>query len=257
MATETATASATAAPGVAKKKQRSPNYPAIGLSTAIELARKLYDNAKRSLVSEAVAVTAMGYKGLNGTTRGHLSALRKYGLVDDDGGNLKISELAMRILINQPGSPERQAAVVEAAFKPEIFKEIHQSHGDVGDQVLTPYLILQKQFSQGGAEQFIQAFRDTMALAQGAGQGYDAAMNPGIQTGTTPPPVAPGNPGRPQPRPLSLPLDEDTVAEVRIIGGNGTLLGVTTDYLDALIEYLTVAKRRLGERAKKDEAAAT
>ena len=58
-----------------KTKHRSPNYPAIGLKAAIDLVRDLYNNAKRSTVDEAVAVKAMGYKGLNGTTRGHVSAL--------------------------------------------------------------------------------------------------------------------------------------------------------------------------------------
>lgn len=256
MTTATKTAAAPEAAATAKQKQRSPNYPAVSLKTAIELARKLYDSAKRTYVSEQVAATAMGYKSLNGTTRGHISALKKYGLVEDEGPGLQVSNLAMQILMHPEGSPDRQTAINVAAFIPEIFKEVYNTHREAADSVLRPYLILNKQFSEAGADQFIQAFRDTMALVRGEDSGYDGGM--ATETQTPPAFTGGGTPGasiqsmqgnRPnQPRLYSWPLDDDTTAEVRIIGSQ-----VSRDHLDALIEYLEVAKKRLSER-KRDEA---
>ena len=256
MTIATKTAPETAAAAKAKQKQRSPNYPAISLKTAIELTRKLYDNAKRTHVSEAVAASAMGYKSLNGTTRGHISALKKYGLVEDEGAGLQVSNLAMQILMHPEGSPDRQTAINVAAFIPEIFREIHRTHREASDSVLRPYLILSKQFSEGGADQFIQAFRDTMALVSEGDSGYDAGMTttetqlPPVFTGSGTPGAGQGTQAnRPtQPRLYSWPLDDDTTAEVRIIGSQ-----VSRDHLDARIDYLEVAKKRLSER-KRDDA---
>jgi hypothetical protein len=234
-----------------KAKHRSPNYPAISLGTAIELVRDLYNNAKRAPVSDTVAATAMGDKSLNGTTRGHISALKKFGLVDDVSQGVKVSELALRILINPEGSSDRQAAINEAAFRPEIIKELSQSHGDVADNVLKPYLVLQRGFSEAGADQFISAFRDTLALVSGMDTRYDGGMNNQPQAspgGVVVTPVAGiAQPRAGQPRFFSWPLDDDTTAEVKIVGAP-----VSREHLDALIEYLEVAKKRLSE--KKPEA---
>jgi hypothetical protein len=235
---------------VARKpaKHRSPNYPAVGLGEGIRLVRALYDKAKRTSVPETVAATAMGYKGLTGTTRGHLSALRKYGLIEDEPtGGVRVSELGMRILMNPEGSQDRQAAVAEAAGKPEIFREIAQSHGEAADDVLRPYLVLKRGFSEVGAEQFIRSFRDTLALAGRLESGYDPGM---ANDSTTPTPTPVANPfsftgaAKPQVRFFSWPLDNNTTAEVRIISTDP----VSRDHLDALTDYLEVAKKRLTPR---------
>lgn len=240
---------------VAPKKMRSPQYPAIGMREAIEKIGKVYEQAKRAPVSERSAVSAMGYGALSGSARVVLSALRKYGLLDDQGSNVRVSDLALRILVHPEGSAERGAAIREAAFKPELIKELAPEYGPATDEMLRPLLIVEKKFSDAGADQFISAFRETLALVARLDSGYDPGMTTPAPAPSTGVAAAPAGMNRlPQPsqpqgqgRLYSWPLDDDTTAEVRIVGSQ-----VSRDHLDALIEYLEVAKKRLSERKAHD-----
>src|SRR5437899_4642160 len=126
----------------ATARHRSPSYPAVSLKEALNKLRLLYDRAKRTPVGDAAAVAAMGYGALSGSARVLLSALRKYGLIEDHGGNVRVSDLGLRILMHQEGSAERDAAIREAAFKPEIIRELSATYGDVSNEVLRPHLLI-------------------------------------------------------------------------------------------------------------------
>jgi hypothetical protein len=154
-------------------KIKSPNYPAIGLSESINLIRKLWDKEKKTAVTPEVAVTAIGYVTLNGPARTKLSALKKYGLVIDDRHGVRVSDLAMRILHNQEGSEYYKKAVLEAALKPEIFAPLFQSFADASDDALKSHLMVNMEFSEIGAKNFIASFRDTLALAKLSGLSYN------------------------------------------------------------------------------------
>lgn len=146
-------------------RQRSPNYPAIPLGDAIELIGRLFAREKRVVVPEDIAAKALGYGGLNGAVRGKLSALRKYGLVDDRRDGYKVSDLAITIL--HPTSPkERQAAVDEAALRPALFREL-LPFADASDDTLVSTLV-RRGFSIAGARQAAEAFRQTLSLLSGA-----------------------------------------------------------------------------------------
>src|SRR5438874_13773328 len=117
-------------------KMRSPNYPAIGLSEAIKAIQQLWDREKRTPVGIDVVGKAMGYNSVSGPVRTKVAALRKYGLLDQLGGNYKISDLGMQILHSIPESDERRQAITIAALRPEAFKEIYDTHTHASDEAL-------------------------------------------------------------------------------------------------------------------------
>lgn len=145
-------------------RQRSPNYPALGLTEAIEKVRALFERERRTVVDSVAAVAAFGYNGLNGPARSTLSALRKYGLIEHSKNGVRVSDLAMRIL-HPEGQDEARQAVREAALRPDLFRELYESHAQASETALQSHLI-RRGFSASGAQQVIAAFRDTLTIAK-------------------------------------------------------------------------------------------
>jgi len=145
-----------------KVKARSPQYPAIGLKEAFEKIESVYKKDYQNPISRIVAVSHMGYNGLNGKSLGVLSALGKYGFLDGRGDENKVSDLAMQIIAHPSHSPERYEALKEAASKPELFSELDSrfSGGRVSDTALRSYLLTQK-FIPSAADAVIRAYRET------------------------------------------------------------------------------------------------
>ena len=237
-------------------RMKSPNYPAIGLSQAIESARLLWDKEKRTPVTPDVAVKAMGYTSLNGATLTRLSALKKYGLLEADGKRVRISQLAMRILHTQDGSEDRQRAIDEAGFKPELFRELSASHADASDAALRSHLVVERGFSEAGAKNFIAAFRDTLALAKRANGEYSSDKSSeerGTMADTAVARVV-GDPVRitdsvrtQHTRVFTWPLPNDTTAELRLTGGT-----ITQAHLEMLRQYLELAKAAVPKASEGD-----
>ncbi len=145
---------------------RSPRYPYVDLGAAIEMVEKVFDREGRAPVKEAVAVQHMGYGGLNGSSLKALSALRKYGLVDDVSGGVKVSQDAILILANrhQPDNPERLSAIRRSAFRVELFTSLFDDFGpEPSEQNLAAQLVV-RGFSQDGAAKAARTYRATMAL---------------------------------------------------------------------------------------------
>ncbi len=146
-------------------KMRSPNYPAIGLPEAIRSIQQIWEAEKRTPVPIDVLGAAMGYKSVSGPVRTKVAAIRKYGLLEQNGSNFKLADLGMQILHSLPDSKERQDAITAAAMRPEAFRELYETHIDASDQALKSHLLMKKSFSEAGAKQFIKAFRDTLSIA--------------------------------------------------------------------------------------------
>ncbi len=161
--------------GETRSRERSPNYPALGLPAAIEAVMKLWQAEKRTPVPPVVAARAIGYGSLNGTARTAIASLRQYGLLDGTDGTLALSDIAVNIAVHQVGSTEWGQAVKEAAGKPALFNELGESHADASDSALRAYLITKRKFSADGAARVIAALRETATLVKRIDDGYDRA----------------------------------------------------------------------------------
>lgn len=144
--------------------KRSPRYPRQSLAKCVEQTSKLFDGAHQSRVDVDTAARILGYKdSSSGAAASTIGALRQFRLVDGLRGDLKVSDLALKII--QPmDARERAEAWEEAAYIPEIFGTIlNQFNGKLpaSDEPIKAFLIRQEGFSTNGANELIEVLRDT------------------------------------------------------------------------------------------------
>ena len=143
---------------------RSPRYPRISLLEAIQFAQKLYEGVHKSPVDAETAYLMMGFAGKNGSSSSALGALRQFNLVDGLRGDLRISELGMKIF--EPSSPDEYAdALRTAAESPDAFQAIKtQFNGMIpkADEPIRSFLIRSLDFSKAGADDCIKSLRRTL-----------------------------------------------------------------------------------------------
>jgi hypothetical protein len=153
---------------------RSPNYPALSLPEAIQSITKVFAKENRHRADKEVLVKAMGYGGINGASLGSLSALLKYGLLEQQGADFRVSDRAMAIL--HPHTPaEKAKAIADAAHEPSLFAEMLADFpGSIpSDDNLRSYLV-RRGFSPSALSAVINAFRETMSLVGEGGGAYDS-----------------------------------------------------------------------------------
>lgn len=224
-------------------RMRSPNYPSCGLDGAVSMARKIWDKDKRTTLSMEQAAHDVGYSGLSGPARTSIAALRKYGLLEDAKDGMRLSDLALRIL-HPANDDERLEALREAALKPELFRQVYESHRDANNKTLESYLINKLGFSDVGAKGFVDSFRETVGFANLSETGYSEpvetqekqAMNTSI-------PVPPRHNNyeiKAAALSFTWPLSKDLVAEVRFTNHD-----VRPEHIDRLTKYLELVKGAL------------
>lgn len=164
-ATSIATTTATKV-GVKKPRQRSPNYPAIGLEKALERLQPIKEQAGRHSMPITVAFDAWNYKTAAGDQT--VAALKSFGLVEVQGAKekreVKLTEAAFRILGN---APDREELLKVAALKPEIHKKLWERYSGPppADTILNNYLVWDLGFNASFVRSFIAQYRSTLAFA--------------------------------------------------------------------------------------------
>ncbi len=155
-------------PKTKKSRQRSPNYPAVGLKAAVEKARLLYEADKRTGAPVDAALKHMGFSTQHGQALAVLSALKKFGLVEDASGRIVPTQRAIDILVFQDQDERRVRGLQEAALSPGIYRELFEQYRPTGmpsDETLRAELIADKHFNPNAVEGFIQDFKDTLVFA--------------------------------------------------------------------------------------------
>lgn len=178
---------------------RSPNYPSLSLSEAIHRLQQLYPRVQRGEFTPNDAASAWDYRNVSGPVRRQVAALGHYGLLElPRGGNARISNRGLTIILRAAESREYRDALRDAGLSPVLFRELYDAQRHTAaDDALRQYLVVERRFSREGAEQFIVVFRATMALAglteDGiiAGQHEVAIDEPEEEDMPPPPPPAP------------------------------------------------------------------
>jgi hypothetical protein len=160
-------------------RSRSPNYPQIGLREAVLRVGSVYKRDYQASLTRDLAADRLGYSGLNGKSLAVLAALGKFGLLEGRGEETRVTDLAVRILAFPPGSPERRAALAEAAGRPELFAELDQRFGraQASDAAIRAWLIT-RGFIPPAADTAVRAYRETKQFLEAEGEAALPAPTP-------------------------------------------------------------------------------
>ena len=238
-----------------KTKDRSPNYPAIGLRRALELTQKLWDSDKRQPVLSSRAALNMGFTAKSSAGQLALAAMRKYGLLDAEGSGdqrkVKLTETAITLL--NPSATNREQILKDVALKPTIHAELWAKFGAEGASqgAFHDYLVFERKFTEQAATILIDQYKDTIAFANlGAADkvpdaskpeppnpaantpnpaAYTPPANPASKVGGTPPMSA-------NVRYLPIPLD---------IGDAPIPVGMSDADFDLLLDTLKLWKKKI------------
>jgi hypothetical protein len=240
------------------KRLRSPNYPALGLPDAIEKVAGVYRSLHTHPAPREVVAKAMGYTGLNGASATAVSALHKYGLLEKQGEEIKVSERALRIL--HPHSLEEKiAAMSEAATSPDLFAELAERFPGKApnDDLLRNYLV-RKGFAPAALTLVISAYRETSDMVTREREGHDAAVGHAEE----PPPMSQVHPSTPpttvSPFVTAMPTvasNERPIGRYDFEGGAYVRIAasgeIDTEQALDMVETLIQLKRKELERANR------
>jgi len=167
--------------GLHRAKKRSPNYPGISLDMAIQRAGELYAKERQHPAPVLTVAQHWNYKSFNGPASVSLAALKKFGLLEDVGSGdaraARVSDVAVEIIAS-PHQQQRQAAIRDAALRPEIHREMWERYGPQlpSDATLQWELTRSRGFTETGASEFIREYKATLAFARLEEAGYEGQV---------------------------------------------------------------------------------
>lgn len=234
------------------------HYPAYSLPLMVASARDIYAKERRSVLSYEDIAKAIGYTSLSGPARQKMSALRKFGLLESVGEGLQLAQLAIRLIHQNENSSDYEAALKEAALRPELFKTLYSTHPHASEDTVRRQLIVKHHLTDEGAKIAAKAFRETISFSNlndasypsGLKNGPEAEskaneMNPQLED---PPPALklPANPEKLHPvggSSMTFPIAKGVTAAVTF-----SVAEIEPSYFARLIEYLELAKKSLGDQ---------
>lgn len=147
---------------------RSPAYPSLPVSKALEQARALRlaeNDYPAPLVS---ALKAWGYGAKSSGGRQTLATLKYYGLIDvigeGDDRKIKVSDVARRIIIdNREDDTEKKALVRKVALTPVAHRMLHNHYptGLASDSTVLYFLVHEQRFNEEAARELLAEFKET------------------------------------------------------------------------------------------------
>jgi hypothetical protein len=158
-------------------RTRSPAYPAIGLPEAVSTVRAVYHAIQHHLAPHEVVAQALDMKSGGSTLIGRLSALRKFGLLEqrsvgpDRPKSYRLTRLARDLALLPASSPEWLQAARDAAGRPAIYRELWEKFGPqfASSPAMANYLIKQRGFNLRSVSGMLEDFMATMDYAKISG----------------------------------------------------------------------------------------
>jgi hypothetical protein len=149
---------------------RSPGYPSDGLRDCIDIVGKIFHVSRQNPIDRESAAKDIGYSGLTGASAKALANLAHFDLVERTGkSGLRVTDLAVKII--HPRNPEeRRDALNEAAYSPDLFKEIQGMWPDgfVSENALRSHLI-RNGFASSAVDPAIKSYVQTYSFLQQEG----------------------------------------------------------------------------------------
>jgi len=146
-----------------KARERSPRFPSLSLEKALDRATEFYEHEKRGSAPYAAAAQHWGYKASSSGAIQTFATLRSYGLLDGTHKDMRLSELALRILLDKrPDPTERNQLKRQAALNPPIAAQISEKWKDglPSDATLNHFLVLDLGFNESTASKAINIIKE-------------------------------------------------------------------------------------------------
>lgn len=158
---------------------RSPNFPAISLPAAIERIEKIYAKEQTIPATRDTIAEHLGYSGMNGASLKVVSALLKYGLLEETKDkHLRVSQLALAIM-HPADDQERDDALRQAAEGPALFQRLNaQFEGRRPSDTNLRSWLLRNGFGASAVDSVISSYSETMDLVGGIAPVYKAPETP-------------------------------------------------------------------------------
>jgi len=151
-----------------RKVKRSPNFPVISLEEAIINTEKLYKADGRAGSLRETVYKHLGYKGEHGASRTVFSALKKFGLIREEGNQIYLTKDS-EIIFMASETEKKKSAIKRCALKPEIYRKIFEEYSESGlpsDSTLKDRLIFDFEFNEKSVDGFIINFKKTLEYAE-------------------------------------------------------------------------------------------
>lgn len=150
-----------------KAGKRSPGYPMISLPEAIEKVKTLWEKDKNNVIPIEAAHEHLGYKPNTGYAARVTAALKKFDLISENQGGIKLTNEAVDLILHEPTDEQYIQTVVKLAFRPAIYEKIYDEYdGQIpSDATLKIKLIRDYEFNPESINDFISGFRKTIEFA--------------------------------------------------------------------------------------------
>lgn len=155
-----------------QRKDRSPNFPFITLEKALERIKAFYDRERRNAAFVPVVAKYWGYGEKSSGGIQTVAALKSYGLIEDTGKGperkIRLSDLALQILLPRPDSLERANAITQATLTPKQMSSVKEKWPDhpPSDDSLRWHLVREKEFTEEAAADFTKIWNANKEFAR-------------------------------------------------------------------------------------------
>lgn len=147
------------------KPIRSPSYPNMSLSDAVDAVRKIESLYRSSAVDRVSAAKRIGYSSLSGPANKALAALAQYGFLERAGkGDTRVTQRA-RAILHADNDEERKQNLLLAASEPDLFRELRERFDSIPvppEEGVVTYLNRQG-FNPTAVRPAAKAFLNTMS----------------------------------------------------------------------------------------------
>lgn len=160
-------------------KKRGPGYPGLGLPDAIERMRQVVKAEPHNEMSGKAAAIHLGYKGVSGASLTMIADMRRYGLLEGRGDQIKVSRDALTIITdeNSEDQSERIESLKRCSINDSLFSTIASNYkGIPAPATLISYLI-KNGFNSSTAEEAASHYTETMEFVNEQAKDYNPDKN--------------------------------------------------------------------------------
>jgi hypothetical protein len=135
---------------------------------------KVYERYSHASFTRGEMASAVGMSSGSGAFYGKAATLNMYGLIEESGGDVKVSSLFKTIYQAPDGSPEMRRNALQAVGRPSVFAGLLRSFGSrIPDEAaIALRLEMQGGFNRDRAQEVASAFRTSLSdygLIDGSG----------------------------------------------------------------------------------------